>query len=124
MNNNYPVIKFRDIEPLQDFYDDGEGNRWNVARLIDDTKHLKPFDAPLACIDLSTRPWSNCDIFDLAFHCKKVMDADLSKPIIIAWDGSIADGRHRLIKALALGKKTIKAVRMTWRPVPCSTGNN
>jgi hypothetical protein len=121
--DKYPKVIFNKIEPLQEFFDDGYGNRWSVARLIDDTKHLKPFDAPIACINLSERIWKDCDIYDLAFHCKKVMDADLSRPIILAWDGGIADGRHRLIKALFLGKTTIKAVRMTWRPIPCSTGN-
>jgi len=120
----YPKVTFRDADSLQDYYDDGRGNRWSVARLVDDTKNLKPFDAPLACIDLSGEIWRGCDIYELAFHCKKVMDADLTKPIIIAWDGSIADGRHRIIKALCMGKETIKAVRMTWRPSPCSTGNN
>jgi hypothetical protein len=123
MTGKYPKVEFRKIEPLQEFFDDGYGNRWSVARLIDDTKHLKPFDAPIACINLSERIWKDCDIYDLAFHCKKVMDADLTKPIILAWDGGIADGRHRLIKALCLGKTTIKAVRMTWRPTPCSPGN-
>ncbi|MDH0777516.1 hypothetical protein N5C96_29300 [Delftia tsuruhatensis] len=31
----------------------------------------------------------------------------------------IADGRHRVLKAIALGKRTIKARRMTWKPDPC-----
>jgi len=55
----------------------------------------------------------------VAWHCKKVNAADLSKPIIIGWDGCIANGRHRVIKAVMLGKRTVKAVRMTWKPEPC-----
>ncbi len=115
-----PIVPFCDVAPLQDAFEDGTGAKWSVAMLIDDTKHLKPFDIPLAAMDLSSEIWRGANIHSLAFHCKKVNGADLSKPIIISWNGQIADGRHRLIKALMLGKRTIKAVRMTWRPTPCS----
>jgi hypothetical protein len=114
-----PKVEFRRIDALQDYYSDRDGNQYSVAKLVDDTKHLKPFDAPLASLDLSNRIWEGCDMFDLAFHCLKVKKADLNKPIIIGWDGCIADGRHRVIKALIEGKRTIKAVRMTWKPTPC-----
>ena len=114
-----PKIKLNKATPLQDKYEDGTGAYWGIARLIDDTKDLEPFDCPLAALDLSYQIWQDNDMVGLAFHCKKVRDADLSKPIIIAWDGCIADGRHRIIKAIIQGKRTIKAVRMTWKPLPC-----
>lgn len=117
--NKPPVIKFADAEPLQDYFVDPDGNMYSVAKLIDDTKHLVPFDLPIAGICLSDKIWENEDIFGLAFHCKKVMEADLSKPIILDWRGGIADGRHRVIKALIEGRRTIKAVRITWRVTPC-----
>ena len=117
--SNPPKLKFRDIDPLLDYYDDGNGNQYSVARLIDDTKKLVPFDAPLSAINLSGAIWDGADMFDLAFHCKKVNEADLSIPIILSWNGAIADGRHRVIKAIIKGKRTIKAVRMTWQPKPC-----
>jgi len=114
-----PELIFRDIDPLQDCYKDGEGGVYGVARLIDATKDLEPFDCPLASLDLSYTIWRECNIFDLAFHCKKVMECDLSKPIILDWNGCIADGRHRIMKAIIEGKLTIKAVRLTWKPSPC-----
>lgn len=117
-NKKPPVVPVNDAEPLQDSFNDGTG-KWSVAKLIDDCKDLEPFDAPLASLDLSYIIWKGADMTSLAFHCKKVNAADLTKPIIISWDGCIADGRHRIIKSLMLGKRTIKAVRMTWRPTPC-----
>lgn len=114
---DYPVIEFNKVEPLQDYYTDGE-HEWSVARLVDEAKDLKPFDCPLAALDISHQVWAGASMYLLAFHCKKVMEANLKYPIIIAWDGSIADGRHRIIKALIEGKKTIKAVRFTWRVEP------
>lgn len=114
-----PLVKLRDIEPLQDFFKDETGAQWGVARLIDDTKDLTPFDVPLAALDLSYELWGGSNMLTLALHCKKVMDADLSIPIILDWNGGVADGRHRIIKALIEGRRTIKAVRMYWRPTPC-----
>jgi hypothetical protein len=116
--NKHPVIKFRDIDPLQDYYCDGCGNRWSVARLVDAAKDLIPFDLPLAGLDLDMKIWEGCNMLDLAFHVKKVNEADLSKPIILDWNGSIADGRHRIIRALVEGRRTIKAVRLTWKLNP------
>lgn len=114
-----PKVTFSSIEPLQDYYHDRDGNAYSVARLIDDTKHLKPFDCPVAALELSDEIWQGCNMHSLAYHCKKVNQADLSKPIIIDSNGTVADGRHRIIKALVEGKRTIKAVRVMWKQTPC-----
>lgn len=121
MSSRPPKVKFGRPDPLQDYYADGTGNLYGVARLIDATKHLPVFDCPLAALDLSGEIWRGCDMHALAWHVKRVNDADLSKPILLDWRGAIADGRHRVIKALSLGKRTIKARRMMWKPEPCAT---
>ena len=112
----YQPVRFADHTPLEGYYNDGHGNLYSVARLIDMCKDLEPFDAPLQAFDLSAPVWQDYSIFDLAFHVKAVNEADLDYPIILDWNGSIADGRHRLIKALVLGHSTIKCVRMYWKP--------
>lgn len=122
--NNYPYLPFSVNDPLQDCFFDVNGDCYGVARLVDMSKDLLIFDCPLAALNLSTKIWEGNNIFDLAFHVKKINDADLSKPIILAWDGTIADGRHRIIKAIADGKNTIKAVRITWKPTPCRYAPN
>ncbi len=114
-----PKVKFQENEPLQDYYHDGKGCWYSVARLLDDTKDLPVFDMPLAGIDLDHQIWQGCDMLGLARHVRQCMDADLDCPILLDWMGSIADGRHRVLKAIALGKRTIKARRMTWKPDPC-----
>jgi hypothetical protein len=119
VSKEIPAIEFRDIDPLQDYYFDCNGDSYSVARLVDEAKRLKPFDLPLAALDLSDRIWEGCSIYGLAFHCKKVEEASLDYPIILDWNGAIADGRHRIIRAIIDGKKTIKAVRITWKMTPC-----
>lgn len=112
-----PVVRFRDIDPLQDYYH-ARGEWFSVARLIDETKHLEPFDCPLASLNLSDITWDNHTLYGIAFQVHKVFECDLKYPIILDWDGQIADGRHRVIKALAYKHSTIKAVRMDWKPTP------
>ena len=118
MKTELPKLSFRDNDPLQDYYHDGRGCWWSVARLADAAKDLVPFDMPIAGIDLDANIWEGSNMFMLAFHVKKVNEADLSSPIILDWNGSVADGRHRIIKAIIQGKRTIKAVRLQHKLTP------
>lgn len=113
-----PQVKLRAADPLQDYYRDADGNRYSVARLLDDSKNLPVFEVPIAALDLSGRIWRDCNMYVLALHVKDCIDADLSYPILLDWEGGVADGRHRIIKAIVQGKKTIKARRMQWKPDP------
>ena len=76
--------------------------RWSVARLIELSK-------------------GKLTLREMVMHMKAVQDANLRYPIILDEDGEIMDGRHRIMKALLLGKKTIKAVRFDENPTPCKT---
>ena len=57
---------------------------------------------------------------EMVTHMKAVNAADLKKPVILDEDGELMDGRHRLMKAMLIGAKTIKAVRFDENPSPCS----
>lgn len=120
----YPKLTFSDICLSDQFYCDREGDQYSVTRLIDESKDLTPFELPLAGIDMSGIIWADSTAFDLASHVKQCMDADLSFPIILDWHGAIADGRHRVIRAISEGKTTIKAVRITWKMTPCRVSEN
>lgn len=49
---------------------------------------------------------------------QRYLDADLDYPIILAPDGHITDGWHRILKAWALGHKTIKIKKLMYMPLP------
>lgn len=108
----------RNIDPLQDRYCDRYGNHYSVARLVDDAKDLPVFEVPIAALSLSDVIWTDQSIYELAFHVQKCMKADLDCPILLDWNGDIADGRHRLIAAIAKGRRTLKAKRFTWKLEP------
>lgn len=54
----------------------------------------------------------------VAAHVRRIYEADLSYPIILAPDGSLMDGGHRLAKAWLLGQETISAVQFETMPEP------
>lgn len=59
------------------------------------------------------------NVRDFVAHMKMVNDADLSYPILLNENGDIIDGRHRLCKALFLGRKYIKVKRFESDPSAC-----
>ena len=91
---------------------------FSVARLIHLSKDFKVFDAQINCMSLSYQ-YSELSLRELAGHVQAVNTADLNYPIILDENGDIMDGRHRLMKALLNGDKTIKAVRFDNNPTPC-----
>jgi hypothetical protein len=56
-------------------------------------------------------------------HAKRIHEADLSYPIILTPKGRVADGIHRLVRALLEDKKTILAVRLLQMPEPLSAAD-
>jgi hypothetical protein len=54
----------------------------------------------------------------VALHAKRILDADLSYPIILSADGRLMDGGHRLAKAWLAGATDIRAVRFVVDPAP------
>jgi len=95
-----------------------DGKEWSVARLIQLTKDYKPFKMPIIGLYVHYT-YDNLTLKDMVSHMIAVNDADLSYPIILDECGILMDGRHRVMKALMLGKKHIKAVRFGNNPSPC-----
>ena len=54
-------------------------------------------------------------MWDMRRHCERVMQADLSYPILLNPLGGLMDGAHRVIKALILGVP-LKVVQFTEWP--------
>jgi len=91
-------------------------HKWMVDTLILHSKELEEVDVPIAFIDKSYPPFIIEDFEDYTTHYKRVRKANLSYPIILSKMGCVMDGRHRIIKAMLQGKKTIKAVQFKEDP--------
>lgn len=91
---------------------------WAVARLITLSKNFEVMEVPLDHLNIYDK-YDSLSLREMVMHIKAVLDADLSFPIILDEDGIIMDGRHRIMKVLLTGEKTIKAVRFDENPTPC-----
>ena len=83
-------------------------------------KDLEVFELPLKHLNIYY-VYDKLTLREMVMHMKAVNAADLQYPIILDEDGEIMDGRHRVMKAIMKGRKTIKAVRFEKNPQPCRT---
>lgn len=97
---------------------------WDVHRLFELADGLPVINVPLSQIAELDELWWYQTRDDkpvprsIADHFRLMLDADLSCPVILCADGRVMDGMHRITKALALGHRSIKAVRLPQTPAP------
>jgi hypothetical protein len=101
---------------------------WDVDRLIELSRQLPRQRIPLADIREVDGPvfgenepatWRT-----LVGHVRLIDEADPGYPIILAADGSVMDGMHRVARALRSGVQDIEAVRFHADPPPDYVGKN
>lgn len=92
------------------------GRRWTAHSLIEHSKKYPVFDLPLAGIHIGGYPWGDSSIYNFVYHSNRVKNASLENPIILDDMGQIADGWHRVVKAIMEGHETIKAIRLEDMP--------
>ena len=99
--------------------DDGV-DAWDVDRLVELSRDLPVQQVPLTSIrELDTAYWSQpLTVREVADHVRLVGAVDLAYPIILAADGRVMDGMHRVVRALLEGRSTIAAVRFDVQPEP------
>ncbi len=92
----------------------------DVDRLIDLTRDLPVKQIALSSIwELDTPYWSQpLTVRQVAEHVRLVRDVDPAHPIILAADGRVMDGMHRVARALLEGRTTIPAVQFEVQPAP------
>lgn len=92
----------------------GSERKWKVQTLIGavEEQGCEPFDLPLSGIDLENMGLAINDLDDFILHVDIVNRCDLKYPIILSWTGAVADGLHRIAKAITEGRTSIKAYRL------------
>lgn len=99
---------------------------WDVDRLIELSRNLPRQHIPLGHIrelDESVfgadepPTWRN-----LLAHVRLMDEADPQYPIILAADGAVMDGMHRVARAMRAGAREIEAVRFDADPPPDHIG--
>jgi hypothetical protein len=96
---------------------------WDVDRLITLSVELPVLKVPLSSFtELDSDYWfkdgQSPTVRAVVDHAQLMLAADLSFPVILAADGRVMDGMHRIAKALMLGRSTVDAVQYTKTPEP------
>ncbi len=99
---------------------------WDVDRLVERSNDFPRKQIPLSHIRELDEVWHSDDqpitwrtIID---HMTLIDEADLSFPIILAADGAVMDGRHRVARAMREGRTDIMAVQFDHDPEPDHVG--
>ena len=99
---------------------------WDVDRLVRLSRDLPPRRVPLATIRELDQPWTGDaerpTWREFVEHIRLMDAADLAYPIILAADGAVMDGMHRVARALREGRQDIDAVRFVHDPEPDHVG--
>ena len=97
---------------------------WDVDRLVTLSKDLPVIEVALDSIDeVDSNYWFNYGPIDptvrrVVEHMRLTQEVDMAYPIILASDGRVMDGMHRIARALLDGHTTIKAVQFEVQPDP------
>jgi len=99
---------------------------WDVDRLIALSKDFQRRTIRIDEIGELDREWHGEDgpptWRQMIEHIQLIDEADLAFPIILAANGEVMDGRHRIAKAALLGLKTIECVQFSEDPQPDHIG--
>jgi hypothetical protein len=100
---------------------------WDVDRLIELSRNLPVKSINLADLDEVDSDYWFKDrqpptVRAVVEHARLIEAADLAYPIILASNGRIMDGMHRVAKAVLLGLRTIQAVQFDEQPKPDYVG--
>jgi len=122
MSTKKPIIRIEKTS-IVDNYGTYKGQTYDVPTLIRYCKEQKypVFEAPLASLQLDCMPWGDIvDMYSFCEHVIRMNNSELKYPIILAPNGAILDGAHRICKAVVLGYKSIKCIRI--QEMPSSSG--
>lgn len=96
---------------------------WWTEKLWAAARDLPAADVPIASIAefeidcwFQGRHTPSCRA--VAEHTRRINAADLACPVILAADGHLMDGGHRIAKAWLEGRTEVKAVRFEATPPP------
>ena len=101
----------------------GYRQMWEVERIWKLAEELPTEEIELEqVVGIDQVTWFNEQqqptIRSVVSHCERILNCDLSYPVILTEDFRVFDGMHRIARHLLDGKKTIKVKRFPKNPEP------
>jgi hypothetical protein len=106
-------------------YNFWQGDAWDVDRLVELSAALPIRDVPLASITEVDSPYwfdQAPTVRTIVEHVRLIQEVDMAYPIILAAEGRVMDGMHRIARALLEHRDTITAVQLVTTPEPTYRG--
>lgn len=98
------------------------GRAWHIETVWHAARGLPVEEVPVACIrEVDEDCWFNggpATVRAVVDHARRIIDADLAQPVILASDGQVLDGMHRIAKAALDGRVAVLAQRLPVDPEP------
>lgn len=91
-------------------------DKYVINNLHARANELTPKEMPMEHLNIYDLKIDKTSVKEFARHMRAVLNTDLDYPIILDDEGYVMDGRHRIVKALFEGKKSIKFVRFETTP--------
>ena len=95
---------------------------WHIESVWEAARDLPVEDVSVGSIrELDEDCWFTgrpATVRDVVEHARRIQGADLGLPVILASDGQVLDGMHRIAKACLLGRATVAAQRLPSDPEP------
>ena len=116
-----PVVEIRGLPRAEGHGEErhyNQGKWWNMSRLIELSKQLPVFEVQLAALDLARMPWKLASVWEFIFHVRRCQECSLEHPVILAEDGHVMNGWHRIARAVLEHRATLPAVRFVDDPEP------
>ena len=68
--------------------------------------------------------FDNYNLYNVIYQIKRIANCNIDIPIIIDNIGQVADGLHRVVKAISMDKEYIMAYRLLDMPTPDEVTND
>lgn len=117
------VVGIRDTLCLEEQTFRSGDKHWRVLILQEIAKGLPVGRIPMSGLNTVDLVPLSRDMNNFVAHMRRVLDADLSFPIILDDEGYVMDGRHRIARSLLDGEDSILFVRFAKTPDPCFTSS-
>jgi hypothetical protein len=95
---------------------------WHIETVWQAARDLPVEDVPVDTIrEIDEDCWFDgrpATVRAVVDHARRIEEADLELPIILAVDGQVLDGMHRVAKAVLRGRGTVPARRLAVDPEP------
>ncbi len=101
---------------------DNVKSTWFIERIWQLSESLPVEEIPIAQINGPDEvTWFNLDgplptCREVAMHCQRINNADISYPVILTSDYRVFDGMHQIAKKIMMGEQTVLVMRFRQNP--------